>query len=71
MTQPDDPRKPYPRGTYAKVARRLEVTVTTVRQVALGRATSRRIARELRRELRQAQRTADRRAARLEGAGAA
>lgn len=40
-------RTQYPRGTYSKVARRLKVSPQHVRNVALGRTTSRRIAVQL------------------------
>jgi hypothetical protein len=64
MTLLPDTRKPYPRGTYSKVARKLAVTPQSVRDVALGIKRSARIARELKRE----QRKAQRKAARIEAA---
>lgn len=49
MTPPAEPRKPYPRGTYTRIAVRLGVTPQAVRLVALDLSKSRRIAAELKR----------------------
>jgi predicted transcriptional regulator len=56
MTPTGDLSKAYPRGTFAKVARRLGVTPQAVSLVADGKSTSARIAAELRREQRNAKR---------------
>ncbi len=58
MTLTDDDRKPYPRGTYSKVARQLGITPQTVRDVAIGAKRSARVERALRRVLRRVDRKA-------------
>ena len=55
MTAPVLPHNPYPRGTYAKIARRLSVTPQHVRNVALGVVKSARVTKELQREQRKAE----------------
>jgi hypothetical protein len=55
MTPTEETRKPYPRGTYSKVARRLSVTPQHVRLVALGVVKSARVTRELAKEQRKAE----------------
>lgn len=55
----DDPGKAYPRGTFAKVAKRLGVTSQAVSLVARSKSTSARIARELRKEARKAEQRAE------------
>jgi predicted transcriptional regulator len=55
MTAPVLTHNPYPRGTYAKIARRLHVTPQHVRNVALGLVKSARVTAELRREARKAE----------------
>lgn len=56
MTPPVEPRKPFRRGTYSKIARKLGITPQTVRLVALGKGKSARVEAELRREERLARR---------------
>lgn len=58
MPHTDDHGKPFRRGTYSKVARRLGVTPQHVRLVALGAVKSARVTAELRKEQRNARRRA-------------
>lgn len=54
----ETPSKPYPHGTFAKIARRFGVTPQAVSLVAQGKSKSRRIEAELRREWRKARKRA-------------